>query len=176
MTQIEWRSVDGFSLYEVSNTGLVRRARPSHRNPVTGQPLRPRALKRGHMYVNLRGDNGVTKSVYVHRAVAFAFLGPPPSPIHQVAHWDGDATNNNVANLRWATPKENSADSVRLGRSGRARGERAGMARLTNAQAVEIRNTPNIGCREWGRRLGVSHNVISAIKRNISYRDEHEHQ
>jgi hypothetical protein len=169
---VRWKQIPGFSSYEASDTGLIRRSHAvSVRHPITMAPLRPRALKRGHSYVNIRNDDGVIKSVYVHRLIAMAFLGPPPSPKHQVAHWDGDATNNHLPNLRWATNKENSQDSVRLGRSARPTGEKAGKARLTDDQAAAVRREPHIGCREWGRRLGVSHSVISQIKRGLSYKD-----
>jgi hypothetical protein len=36
--------------------------------------------------------------------VAEAFIGPQPSPRHQVAHYDGVRDNNHYSNLRWATP------------------------------------------------------------------------
>lgn len=51
---------------------------------------------------------GLRRFEYVHRLVARAFLGPPPSPKHtQINHKDGDRGNNSVANLEYATPSEN---------------------------------------------------------------------
>lgn len=48
------------------------------------------------------------KKFFVHRLVARAFLGPPPSPKHsQVNHKDWNPGNNNVDNLEYVTLAEN---------------------------------------------------------------------
>jgi hypothetical protein len=46
-------------------------------------------------------------SAKVHRIVAIAFLGHPPSQKHVVDHIDRDRTNNRIENLRWITNLEN---------------------------------------------------------------------
>lgn len=44
----------------------------------------------------------------VHRLVAFAFLGPPPSELAwQVHHRDGNSSNNRLDNLEYVTPRQN---------------------------------------------------------------------
>lgn len=43
----------------------------------------------------------------VHRIVAFAFLGEPPTPQHVVDHIDTNRRNNRPSNLRWLTKLEN---------------------------------------------------------------------
>ena len=44
----------------------------------------------------------------VHRLVALAFLGPPPTQMAwQVHHRDGDPSNNHIKNLEWVTPSQN---------------------------------------------------------------------
>ncbi|CAE7898794.1 unnamed protein product, partial [Symbiodinium microadriaticum] len=48
----------------------------------------------------------------VHRLVAAAFLGPPPTPsCWQVNHLDGDSENNSLTNLQYVTPAENQRHS-----------------------------------------------------------------
>ena len=60
-------------------------------------------LKSGYRCVEISGNQH-----YVHRLVAFAFLGPPPSELaQQVHHRDGNPSNNHVDNLEYATQSEN---------------------------------------------------------------------
>ena len=47
--------------------------------------------------------------------VALAFIGPRPSPIHQVNHIDCNPHNNYYMNLEWVTPAENLEHSRNLG-------------------------------------------------------------
>lgn len=61
---------------------------------------------------------GLQRSQLVHRLVARAFLGPPPSPKHtQINHKDGDRGNNSVANLEYVTPSENMLHRYSNGKS-----------------------------------------------------------
>jgi hypothetical protein len=46
-------------------------------------------------------------SATVHRLVAIAFLGPPPSKQYVVDHIDRDKTNNRIENLRWISNLDN---------------------------------------------------------------------
>ena len=62
----------------------------------------------------------------VHRLVARAFLGPPPSPKHtQINHKDGDEGNNSVANLEYVTPSENQLHHYSNGKSASRSGGKA---------------------------------------------------
>jgi hypothetical protein len=112
----EWREIPGHPGYDVSSLGRVRSVNRlvTYSNGVTrfhpGADLRP-SMSRGYHLVSLSGI-----SISVHRLVCPIFHGPRPSNNHQVAHWNGDRTDNRAANLRWATPKENKADEIRHGR------------------------------------------------------------
>ena len=59
-------------------------------------------------YVTAICSNSMKRAVSVHRLVAAAFLGPPPSISHSIVnHKDLDKGNNSVENLEWTTPSEN---------------------------------------------------------------------
>jgi hypothetical protein len=111
-----WLPILGFEgIYEVSNTGLVRRSAPGCGTYV-GKILKPDVTIHGYLQVTLF-KGGMSKRFKVHRLVLTAFVGLPPTPKHQGNHLDGKKDNNNIINLEWATTLENNHHSFRcLGR------------------------------------------------------------
>ena len=132
---VEWRSIPGWPEYEVSEFGHVRRRLPGG-SPIAkvGRALRPSPGLYAHVY--LHGKAG-KRHISIHRLVALAFLGEPPSRAHQVAHYDGNPRNNHYTNLRYATPRENNADKVRHGTL--PRGEKAGPSKFTETMVRQVR-------------------------------------
>ena len=71
--------------------------------------------KQGYPMVSMTQRIGKGKTLYacVHKLVAFAFLGPPPTPYGTtkgcsiIDHIDEDKTNCNVDNLRWISRRDN---------------------------------------------------------------------
>jgi hypothetical protein len=111
----EWRTVPGYSRYEVSEQGQLRRID-------TKRVLRPKIGRGGYHYVNLTPDDRSVpqRQIGIHRAVCLAFWGPQPSLGHVVCHRNDTATDNRPDNLYWGTAFENAADKKRnlLTRSG----------------------------------------------------------
>jgi hypothetical protein len=119
-----WLPVIGFEgFYEVSNHGRVRstdRLARCSRNPEKsriwrGRPIKPRAVNaNGHLMVSLCRDGKVFRRL-VHHLVLESFVGPRPEGLLGL-HWDDNAANNYVSNLRWGTYSENGFDAVRNGK------------------------------------------------------------
>lgn len=166
----EWRAVPGWSAYEVSSLGRVRRiVRATGFGGGGFRGVRkPYPGEYGHLWLMLRQD-GRRARFPVHRLVLLAFVGPQPSPRHQGAHNDGDPANNAPANLRWATQSENQMDRALHGTSNR--GERQHMARLTREQVVDVRARLAKGEAQTdiAKMLGVHRCTILAIKRGQSW-------
>lgn len=173
----EWRKIDGFPAHSVSNLGRVRRDEVSVKGHRPGI-RRPYLNNMGYAAIEMH-HGGKRKRFLVSRLVCAAFNGPQPTPLHEVAHNDGDPSNNTASNLRWATRSENMEDArkhgtMAMGRShgtvtkpgSISRGERHGHAKLTAADIVDIRSAPR--AKGSGRLLaheyGVSPALISLIR------------
>ncbi|WP_287257689.1 HNH endonuclease [Mesorhizobium sp.] len=99
----------------------------------------------------------------VHQAVADAFLGPCP-PKHEVRHLDGNPANNCVSNLAYGTRAQNVADAIAHGTF--TRGEKNGVAKLSDKQVASIKAMLEIGARgvDVAFAFGVSKQAISSIR------------
>jgi hypothetical protein len=152
---LEWRPIPGFSSYEASGRGDIRRA-VSFRHYPAGMVLRQRRNRFGYTTVRL-SERGIARDVFVHRLVALAFIGPQPTPQHEVAHRDGDKANNHWRNLRWATKSENCKEKRTLGELPDIRGEKHPQARLTEALVLAMRERRRQGAffREIAAEFGV---------------------
>jgi hypothetical protein len=93
----EWRDIEGFPGYKVSSLSRIRGS--------SGRIMTPYLGKRGYYIVNIHKDRK-QHTIYVHRAVALAFI-PNPESKPFADHIDRDRTNNSISNLRWATKVEN---------------------------------------------------------------------
>jgi HNH endonuclease len=73
--------------------------------------------KDGYARVTLtrQGDQGLSKHIAVHRALAVTFI-PNPENKPMVRHLDDDKTNNDISNLAWGTHEENTEDARINGR------------------------------------------------------------
>lgn len=110
-TDEEWRPIEGFPRYKISNKGRVK----SFTNPKKPKILRPHQLKNGYLMIHLaKGEewgSNETESVRIHKLVADAFIPNPQNKCH-ILHINQDRTDNRVENLKWVTREESNADPI----------------------------------------------------------------
>ena len=110
MTEV-WKTIPGYEgLYEIISMGKIKSLR-------TGLLRRDVNSGRGYRAIQLSDSNAKKHRLYVHRLVALAFLGPPPSEEYQVNHINLVKADNRVENLEWVTPDENMAHAYRNGKT-----------------------------------------------------------
>jgi hypothetical protein len=96
----EWRNIDGFSKYQVSNIGRIR-------NKSTKMILAARENNHtGYLRISLYDNDNKPHLLYIHRIVASAFCEKKDG-CNFVDHIDTDRQNNISSNLRWVSRSEN---------------------------------------------------------------------
>lgn len=108
----QWKPVEGFENYEVSNLGRVKSL--NYNRTDKERILKPKKEKNGYLRVCLC-RNGKHKWLSVHRLVAIAFI-PNPEGFEQVNHKDEVKTNNCVSNLEFCDAKYNNSYGTRMER------------------------------------------------------------
>ena len=104
--------------YIISNFGdIIKLPRSSvaKRCPDTKKRvIIPQPSFKGYPRVSIRLDKKKSRSFYLHRLVALAFL---ENPLNKpcVNHIDGDKLNSHFSNLEWCTNEENNDHAVRIG-------------------------------------------------------------
>lgn len=100
-----WKDIEGYEgRYQVSNMGRVRsmkRYSEDGKLLTKGIVLKERAIPSGYLSVNIRN-----KTLYIHRAVAMAFV-PGYFDGAEVNHKDENRQNNRYDNLEWVSHKDN---------------------------------------------------------------------
>lgn len=164
-----WKPIPGFSAYEASNLGNIRRIVPAKRgktNSLVPYTFSPSMSKDGYPVCKLTSDMGETKTIKVHRLVLLAFVGSPPADKPEGCHNNGVRTDNRLGNLRWDNRAGNMSDMKLHGSHIPCCGSRNGRAKLTESLVNEIRSFYS-GKRgqkaELARRYNVSKSTIGGI-------------
>jgi len=102
----------------VSDTGRVVRMASSRKRGDRWQSfpekeLASRSVGAGYRAVGVKLE-GKTRTLYVHRLVAEAFI-ERPADCNEVNHLDGDKGNNHVSNLEWTTHARNLQHAAQAG-------------------------------------------------------------
>jgi hypothetical protein len=169
----EWRPVVGYEgLYEVSVLGRVRGVDRMVRGKhgLRAQRGTQKEPWHGGPYPTVRlCKEGVKATVPLHRLVAEAFLGEPPTEKHEVCHRDGVAAGDCPGNLYWGTRKQNMDDARRHGTI--SRGDAHPTSRLSAAMVTEIRilRTAKIKLHVLAARFNVSVSAVSMAARGVTW-------
>ena len=169
---IEWKRIPGFSRYEVSSDGRVRRAEGNARGPAGSELTRhPRnAGQQAHRQrpaVTLYDAAGRRAVRNVNRLVAEAFI-PNPEGKPLVCHRDGDVRTDTVQNLYWGSHLDNTLDRIRHGHT-------TGQASPINRKLTEFqvrvarRLRGRVIAREIAKLFGVSASCIDHVWTGRSY-------
>lgn len=146
----EWRRVENWPAYEVSDQGRVRgywqRGGYRREGYEPRFKLEPIILSQSvgtndYLRVNLRHPGKVCVK-HIHSLVLETFVGPRPEGL-EGRHLDGDKFKNFLSNLCWGTPKENRLDAIRHGTF--LMGGRHPNARLFESEVSEIRRLRETG-------------------------------
>lgn len=119
----------------------------------------------GHLKITI-GVDGKEYSVGVHRLACLAFHGDCP-PGMEACHDNGIGSDNRPSNLRWDTHANNNADRVRHGTY--RLGEKHHMAKLTEEQALAIRNG-SAHYTEDAKTYSINESHAHAIKSGRAWR------
>ena len=116
---------DGF--YQISNKGRVRSFRAKSggnggkgKRSITPKHLTIKQASNGYFMFSVRFNNGKELGCLLHRALASTFIPIPPSLSMsnlQVNHIDENKLNNDLDNLEWCTPKDNTNHGTRTERA-----------------------------------------------------------
>ena len=161
----KWKDVSDFKgLYSISNSGLVK---SFHRNGV--KILKPGISTYGYEFVVLQ-KNGYKKTKLIHQLVIENFSGKCPEGM-QVNHKDGNKRNNDVKNLEYVTPRENTIHAIEV--LGKKRScEHHWKSKITQEQVDKMRKLYKTGKyvqTELGKMFGIHRGQVSKICNHKSW-------
>ena len=123
-----WKKIHGFSEYEISDAGQIRRTYT--------RIIKPAPDKDGYPRVTLIDDKRMMRKLTVHKLVLNTFVrGRYDNEC--ASHLNGIKNDNRLNNLVWESLKDNIARKKQHGTS--QVGERSGIAKLKNTDVIKIR-------------------------------------
>ena len=169
--ETEWRKIEGWEHYLISNNGQVRSLPRYVAFGNNGgirlteeRILNPGLSQYGYRRVRLC-ENRVQRHCFVHQLVLIAFDSLRPTKKHECNHKDGIKTNNHISNLEWVTRSQNQKHKYQIGLDSN-QGENGPSSKLTNEEVLEIRRLHITG--EFRRReLATIFNVTAVNISNI---------
>lgn len=159
------RKIPNHSLYSVTPEGRVFTYR-NRKGWITGA-----TDKLGYKRLHATNDAGDRSNLYVHRAVAMAFIPNPLNKPH-INHKDSNPSNNHVDNLEWCTHAENMQHSAARGRKPGFKGEDNGHHKYSAELVRLVRRLYASGeytQMDLKRKFGIPQPTVSVIVRRAQW-------
>lgn len=139
------RKIKDFPMYEACTDGTIFSC-------VKGEckRLKPYTTDQGYKRIGI-GQGKKRRLVFVHRLILETFIGKA-SQGQICCHQNGRPGDNRLENLKWGTPQQNSADSVRHKTAYMRRGQKHPNALLTEKQVRVIKHCLLEGMTPWSLR------------------------
>jgi hypothetical protein len=84
-----------FNKYTIDENGVIR-------NKKTGKVMAIHINRDGYSRCGVYYDDDESRrKIFIHRALASTFIGPPPTPEYTADHKDQNPTNDTLDNIRW---------------------------------------------------------------------------
>jgi DNA-binding transcriptional regulator YiaG len=106
----------------------------------------------------------------VHRLILETFAGPCPDRM-EAAHLNGNRQDNRPENLKWATKAEN--ESHKLLHNTLVRGSRSNLAKLKEADVIEIRrlrSTEGMSLQKIAERFSIHDEQVRRIVKRENWK------
>lgn len=170
----EWKTIDGYSNYMVSNLGRVKSL--NFRGNTGKEELRKPVINPNGYLVIFLSNVGKQKGFMIHRLVYEAFVGKIPKG-KQVNHINEDKTDNRLENLNLMTPRENINWGTGIQRrADKLKGKKLSdehRKHLIEAKAREKRSKPVLQIDKNTNEIIKEWNCAEEVKRLLGYSHSH---
>jgi len=167
----EWKTIPGYSNYQVSSIGRViclrrRIANQNFKGVLECERIMKSSFtKENGWVVGMTDDGGKHQHESIARLILTTFVRLPRNG-EFARHLDDNKHNQNLTNLAWGMPKDNTHDALKNGRM--CCGTRSNFHKLKEKQVLEIRSIhvprdKQLGTVGLARKYNVDISTISHI-------------
>lgn len=165
---IEVKRIESYSDYAVSKCGRAFRVDTKRELKIVQY-----GGTEGSRYLSFRvSENGKPANMYLHKAIAEAWINRDSHLKTEVNHIDGNKLNPSIDNLEWVTKSENQRHAIKTGL--KQSGEDLYNASLSNKEVEEICESLMNNPKDINRlayKYGTSRDVIRKIRSGSTYFD-----